>query len=64
MTGLYIDSLQQSYNKPIPQPLAYYDPNKNYLYTKDHAHAFGNVILAPHRLDFDPYLIQSLRKNR
>lgn len=39
-TGEYIDSLQQNYNKITPEPLAYYDVKKNYLFTKDRKRAF------------------------
>lgn len=38
--GHYVDSLQQNYNKTPPEPLAYYDVKKKYLYTKDRKHAF------------------------
>lgn len=39
-TGQFIDSLQQNYNKTLPEPLAYFDLKKNYLYTKDRKKAF------------------------
>ena len=63
-TGEYIDSLQQNYNKTPPEPLAYYDLKKNYLYTKDRKRAFENITLETSQLDFDPYLINSLSKGR
>lgn len=63
-TGQYIDSLQQNYNKGVPEPLGYYDLKKNYLYTKDRKRAFENVLLENAQLDFDPFIISSLTKGR
>lgn len=40
ITGEFIDSLQQNYNKGTPDPLAYYDIKKGYLYTRDRKQAF------------------------
>jgi len=57
VNGQYIDSLQQNYNKTPPEPLAYYDVKKNYLYTKDRKHAFDNAPIMSNRLDFDPFVI-------
>ena len=45
-TGQFIDSLQQNYNKTLPEPLAYFDLKKNYLYTKDRKKAFETEPLA------------------
>jgi len=56
-TGEYIDSLQQNYNKAAPEPLAYYDNKKGYLYTSDKKKAFDSLPLAPAQLDFNPFLI-------
>jgi WD40 repeat protein len=64
ITGEYIDSLQQNYNKTPPEPLAFYDLKKNYLYTKDRKRAFENVALDGTQLDFDPFLIKTLTKSR
>jgi hypothetical protein len=64
LTGEYIDSLQQNYNKNPPEPLAYYDNKKNYLYTKDRKRAFENVALNSVELDFDPFLVSSLIKDK
>lgn len=63
-TGEYIDSLQQNYNKITPEPLAYYDVKKNYLFTKDRKRAFENVALNIAQLDFDPFLIKGLIKGK
>lgn len=63
-SGDYIDSLQQNYNKSIPEPLAFYDLKKTYLYTKDRKRAFDNTGLTPLQLDFDPFLIEAVRETR
>ena len=34
-TGEYIDSLQQNYNKSVPEPIAYYDTRKYLLIAKN-----------------------------
>lgn len=56
--------MQQNYNKTPPEPLAFYDIKKNYLYTKDRKRAFENVALENTQLDFDPFLILALTKTR
>lgn len=59
-TGQFIDSLQQNYNKTLPEPLAYFDLKKNYLYTKDRKKAFETEPLAGQDLDFNPFLYKQL----
>ena len=63
-TGELIDSLQQNYNKSIPEPLAYYDDKKTLLYTKDRRRVFENIRLPNTQLDFDPFIVKSLVKGR
>ena len=63
-TGEYLDSLQQNYNKAPPQPLAFYDSKKKYLYTKDRRKAFEAVEITPTDLDFNPFVITEARKNK
>ena len=63
-TGQYLDSLQQNYNKAPPEALAFYDTKKNYLYTKDRRKAYEGVEINPTDLDFNPFVIKEVRKNR
>ncbi len=35
LNGEYIDSLQQNYNKSIPEPIAFYDTRKHLLIAKN-----------------------------
>lgn len=63
-TGQYVDSLQQNYNKTLPEALAYFDLKKNYLYTKDRKKAFETEPLPSQDLDFNPFLYRQLTVNR
>lgn len=63
-SGEYLDSLQQNYNKTAPEPLAFYDIKKKYLYTKDRKKAFEGVAISPTDLDFNPYVMEEVRNGR
>jgi hypothetical protein len=63
-TGEYLDSLQQNYNKTVPEPLAFYDIKKKYLYTNDRKKAFEGVVITPGDLDFNPFVIQDAKKGK
>lgn len=63
-TGEYLDSLQQNYNKPAPEPLAHYDAKKKYLYTKDRKKAFEGVEISPTDLDFNPYVMEEVKEGK
>jgi WD40 repeat protein len=63
-TGEYLDSLQQNYNKQPPEPLAFYDSKKKYLYTKDRRKAFEGVEITPTDLDFNPFVMNLSRQGR
>lgn len=42
-TGEHIDSLQQSYNKSIPEPIAYYDTRRFLLIAKNKKETIDNI---------------------
>ena len=44
--------------------MAFYDVKKRYLYTKDRKKAFEGVNITPTDLDFNPYVMEEVRKGR
>lgn len=48
----------------MPEPLAYYDSKKHYLYTKDRRKAYEGVDITPTNLDFNPFMMVEARKTR
>ena len=57
VSGEFLDSLQQNYNKNPPEPLAYYHTTRNIIYTQDKQRMFEEARLSAAQLDFDPFLM-------
>ena len=61
-SGVFLDSLQQNYNKSEPMPIAYYNTKNSTLYSSDLKNIKEIEKINPVKVQFDPFVFEEILK--